>query len=217
MLLRGKLCSSCEFYHNMLVMIKLSVMFYFIFRRDLAQLKSQFAQEISSANMQIEHAQSIAQASGQRANEAEKFMESVKAEIADAKVVQKYNLQLHKDLQREQQARKKLHNDMEDLKGKIRVYVRIRPFSTKEREKSCEEAVLKDGKMTVLIKGLGGEPNSKKYFDFDQVFGGSMTEGNSQADVFRDTKHLMQSVIDGYNVCIFAYGQTGAGKVCAAV
>lgn len=42
-----------------------------------------------------------------------------------------------------------------------------------------------------------------------QVFGGSMTEGNSQADVFRDTKHLMMSVIDGYNVCIFAYGQTG--------
>ena len=44
-----------------------------------------------------------------------------------------------------------------------------------------------------------------------QVFGGS--DGNSQADVFRDTKHLMTSVIDGYNVCIFAYGQTGAGKV----
>ncbi len=43
-----------------------------------------------------------------------------------------------------------------------------------------------------------------------QVFGGS--EGNSQADIFKDTKHLIMSVIDGYNVCIFAYGQTGAGK-----
>jgi hypothetical protein len=30
--------------------------------------------------------------------------------------------------------------------------------------------------------------------------------------VFKDTKHLMTSVVDGYNVCIFAYGQTGAGK-----
>lgn len=37
-------------------------------------------------------------------------------------------------------------------------------------------------------------------------------EGNSQADVFRDTKHLVMSVLDGYNICIFAYGQTGAGK-----
>ena len=31
-------------------------------------------------------------------------------------------------------------------------------------------------------------------------------EQNTQADVFKDTKHLMLSVIDGYNVCIFAYG-----------
>jgi hypothetical protein len=44
-----------------------------------------------------------------------------------------------------------------------------------------------------------------------QVFGGQ--EGNTQADVFKDTKHLVMSVVDGYNVCIFAYGQTGAGKV----
>jgi len=51
--------------------------------------------------MQIEHTQSIAQTAANRAEEAEKFMESVKAELADAKVVQKYNLQLHKDLQRE--------------------------------------------------------------------------------------------------------------------
>lgn len=163
--------------------------------------------------MQIDNIQSTVAGASKRAEEAEKFMEAVKAELAEAKVVQKYNLQLHKDLQREQQARKKLHNDMEDLKGKIRVYVRIRPFSKSEQQRGCEESVFKDGKMTVLLKGLGGDPNAKKYYDFDQVFGGSMEEGNSQADIFKDTKHLMQSVVDGYNVCIFAYGQTGAGKV----
>lgn len=54
--------------------------------------------------------------------------------------------------------------------------------------------------------------DGKKTFDFDQVFGGPSESGNSQADVFRDTKHLIMSVVDGYNVCIFAYGQTGAGK-----
>jgi hypothetical protein len=64
--------------------------------------------------------------------------------------------------------------------------------------------VWQDGKMTVLVKGVGG-PDAKKYYDFDQVFGGM--EGNSQADVFKDTKHLIMSVVDGYNVCIFAYGQ----------
>lgn len=32
------------------------------------------------------------------------------------------------------------------------------------------------------------------------------------ADVFQDTAPFATSVIDGYNVCIFAYGQTGTGK-----
>lgn len=87
------------------------------------------------------------------------------------------------------------------------MYVRIRPLSTKEIERNCAEAALKDGKLSVLVKGKDG----KKNYDFDQVFAGG--DGNSQTEVFRDTKHLMLSVIDGYNVCIFAYGQTGAGKV----
>lgn len=30
--------------------------------------------------------------------------------------------------------------------------------------------------------------------------------------VFEDTEPLITSVLDGYNVCILAYGQTGAGK-----
>jgi len=32
------------------------------------------------------------------------------------------------------------------------------------------------------------------------------------ADVFADTAPVVVSVLDGYNVCIFAYGQTGTGK-----
>lgn len=31
-------------------------------------------------------------------------------------------------------------------------------------------------------------------------------------DVFADASPLVVSVLDGYNVCIFAYGQTGTGK-----
>jgi hypothetical protein len=48
------------------------------------------------------------------------------------------------------------------------VYVRVRPFSKSELEKNCTEAVLRDGKATVLVKGLGA-PDAKKVYDFDQV------------------------------------------------
>lgn len=56
---------------------------------------------------------------------------------------------------------------MEDLKGKIRVYVRVRPFSTKEKGRGCEEAVTSQGKTTIAVQ----DPRVKeeKTFDFDQV------------------------------------------------
>lgn len=56
---------------------------------------------------------------------------------------------------------------MEDLKGKIRVYVRVRPFSTKEKNRGCTEAVTSQGKTTIAVQ----DPRVKeeKTFDFDQV------------------------------------------------
>merc|ERR1711988_341522 len=95
---------------------------------------------------------------------------------------------------------------MEDLKGKIRVYVRVRPMSTKEKGRDCKEVVTKEGKNGLQLK----MSDTSKAYDFDQVFAG--LQDNTQEDIFRDTKHLVMSVIDGYNVCIFAYGQTGSGK-----
>lgn len=82
-------------------------------------MKAQYAQEISSAQLQIQDLQKTVEDALRRAEEAEAYQKSVQAEIAEAKVVQKYNAQLHKDLQREQLARKKLHNDMEDMKGAL--------------------------------------------------------------------------------------------------
>lgn len=143
-----------------------------------------------------------------RADAAEALQKLMQSEILESRQVLQFNTQLHKDLLREQNARKRLHNEMEDLKGRIRVYARIRPFSKSEEERGSTEAVVKDGKLTVLVKQEG----NKKVFDFDGVFGGVSSAGNSQADIFRDTKHLIMSVVDGYNVCIFAYGQTGSGK-----
>jgi hypothetical protein len=80
-------------------------------------MKAQYAQEISAAHLQIQDFQKTVEDTLRRAEEAEAYQKTVQTELAEAKVVQKYNAQLHKDLQREQLARKKLHNDMEDMKG----------------------------------------------------------------------------------------------------
>ena len=42
-------------------------------------------------------------------------------------------------------------------------------------------------------------------FDFDRVFGPEV----QQTGIFEDVSQLVTSALDGYNVCIFAYGQTG--------
>ena len=181
------------------------------FNAEMSEKAAQFAAELSSAQSEAENNKKRYIAAEERADFAEEQVKVCQQEIAEAREVQQYNAQLHRDLAREQKARKRLHNEIEDMKGRIRVYVRIRPLSQSEKAKSCDEAVVKDGKMSVLVKGLQG-PDSKKNFDFDQVFAGADKDGNSQQDVFRDTKHLMMSVLDSYNVCIFAYGQTGSGK-----
>lgn len=40
-----------------------------------------------------------------------------------------------------------------------------------------------------------------------QVWSGTEESGNNQVNIFRDTGYLVTSAVDGYNVCIFAYGQ----------
>lgn len=177
--------------------------------REMADTRSKAAEELSNAEMLIEMSNKKAAEAEERAEQAVGEQRSMVLEIEEARQVQQFNAQLHRDLAREQVARKRLHNEMEDMKGRIRVYVRVRPMGRSEAAKGCRDAVVKDGKLSVLVQGANGE-GSKKVFDFDHVFGGS--EGNTQTDVFKDTKHLCMSVVDGYNVCIFAYGQTGSGK-----
>eukprot|EP00899_Mesostigma_viride_P019278 jgi/Mesvir1/27351/Mv07164-RA.1 len=99
---------------------------------------------------------------------------------------------------------KKLHNEVLDLKGSIRVYLRVRPLLGEEAENGM--AVQVCGEDSVTIKGA--DFREKRKFVYDHVFGPDAT----QDQVFEDTAPLIRSVMDGYNVCIFAYGQTGSGK-----
>ena len=55
---------------------------------------------------------------------------------------------------------------------------------------------------------LGKVTTKTNSFAFDRIF----SPKSLNADVFGEISQLVQSALDGYNICIFCYGQTGSGK-----
>ena len=108
--------------------------------------------------------------------------------------------------------RRRLHNKLEELKGNIRVFCRIRQPLTVDRDIIEYEI---EQRRTLRLRGkeraaLAG-PSSKAEdysFRYDHVFSPQST----QEEVFAEIAPMVQSCLDGFKVCIFAYGQTGSGK-----
>ncbi|XP_022753510.1 kinesin-like protein KIN-14T isoform X2 [Durio zibethinus] len=97
--------------------------------------------------------------------------------------------------------RRQLLNDLLELKGTIRVFCRVRPLTFGE---NLGPVVALDTS-NLLLKLAD---NKTKTYTFDKVF----NPGSSQDGVFSEVEPVIKSVLDGYNACIFAYGQTGTGK-----
>nr|XP_012599402.1 kinesin-like protein KIFC3 isoform X4 [Microcebus murinus] len=135
-------------------------------------------------------------------------LRGVKAEIGQAiEEVNSNNQELLRKYRRELQLRKKCHNELVRLKGNIRVIARVRPVTKEDGEgPEAANAVTFDPDDDSIVHLLHkGKPVS---FELDKVF----SPRASQQDVFQEVQALITSCIDGFNVCIFAYGQTGAGK-----
>lgn len=119
-------------------------------------------------------------------------------------------------LRAEESLRRKLHNQVQELKGNIRVFCRVRPTLPAEADGGAEMRFPdtdKEGKDIEIVgvaeKSALGNVTTKAYpFSFDKVFGPGAQNGH----VFEEISQLVQSALDGYNVCIFCYGQTGSGK-----
>lgn len=101
-----------------------------------------------------------------------------------------------------------LYNQVQDLKGTIRVYCRVRPFlSGQSNGQSTVDYIGENGNIMVANPFKQGK-DARKMFLFNKVFAPNV----SQEQIYVDTQPLVRSVLDGFNVCIFAYGQTGSGK-----
>ncbi|KAF9972516.1 kinesin-like nuclear fusion protein [Actinomortierella ambigua] len=129
---------------------------------------------------------------------------------------------LEQKIRNEETIRRRLHNTIQELKGNIRVFCRVRPIvalsetASPTNKAETTSAVIRypdqEGReieFSQASETITGTQVSKTYpFIFDKVFPPSST----QEDVFEEISQLVQSALDGYNVCIFAYGQTGSGK-----
>ena len=119
-------------------------------------------------------------------------------------------------LRAEETLRRKLHNQVQELKGNIRVFCRVRPTLEDEAADSARinyPDVEADSKEVEVMgpeekSSLGKTTTKVNGFSFDRVFGPQ----SMNKDVFDEISQLVQSALDGYNVCIFCYGQTGSGK-----
>ena len=180
--------------------------------RDRDALQKSSERQVLNAERRCEHAEKVSAEAERRAAAAEEAAEArvqaLEEHIARADAVDRRNAQLDRDLVREVKRRKDLHNALEDLKGRIRVYLRVRPMNDKEKtahEVCCERS----GQTGVVVKRPDRKPpQDRQHFEFDRVFAGEA----AQDAVFADVKALVLSCVDGFNVCIFAYGQSGSGK-----
>lgn len=111
----------------------------------------------------------------------------------------------------------------------VKVAVRVRPFNQREKDMDCVCCVsMKGNSTTITDYDSGDNKNNSRTFTFDYSFWShdgytaddagylSPLPGSNYADQEKVFNVLGQDVLDsaweGYHVCLFAYGQTGAGK-----
>ena len=119
---------------------------------------------------------------------------------------------------------KKMHFAIQELKGSVRVFCRVRPFvpgmdtrgtlgDTKNETPAVVATTDAEGayrQIVVTRRERRGDDARllRRSFSFDRAFGPDA----SQAEVYAECGSLIRCVADGYNVCLLAYGQTGSGK-----
>ncbi|XP_033085439.1 kinesin-like protein KIF1A isoform X11 [Trachypithecus francoisi] len=98
----------------------------------------------------------------------------------------------------------------------VKVAVRVRPFNSREMSRDSKCIIQMSGSTTTIVNPKQPKETPKSFsFDYSYWSHTSPEDINyaSQKQVYRDIgEEMLQHAFEGYNVCIFAYGQTGAGK-----
>ncbi|XP_033279713.1 kinesin-like protein KIF1A isoform X6 [Orcinus orca] len=98
----------------------------------------------------------------------------------------------------------------------VKVAVRVRPFNSREMSRDSKCIIQMSGSTTTIVNPKQPKEVPKSFsFDYSYWSHTSPEDMNyaSQKQVYRDIgEEMLQHAFEGYNVCIFAYGQTGAGK-----
>ncbi|XP_044801338.2 kinesin-like protein KIF1A isoform X15 [Bubalus bubalis] len=98
----------------------------------------------------------------------------------------------------------------------VKVAVRVRPFNSREMSRESKCIIQMSGSTTTIVNPKQPKETPKSFsFDYSYWSHTSPADINyaSQKQVYRDIgEEMLQHAFEGYNVCIFAYGQTGAGK-----
>mmetsp|Transcript_14437 Transcript_14437/g.22555 ORF Transcript_14437/g.22555 Transcript_14437/m.22555 type:complete len:1430 (-) Transcript_14437:136-4425(-) len=127
---------------------------------------------------------------------------------------------LHEKLALESSSRKKLLNEVQDMRGVVRVYCRPRaysgPVSPRGKKSRSGGTISLSSQDTLLLhrehggmKDMESDSDVKPFsFEFDRIFDTDL----KQKEVYTEIEEVILGALDGYKVCVMAYGQTGSGK-----
>ncbi|KAJ8023469.1 Kinesin-like protein KIF18A [Holothuria leucospilota] len=119
-------------------------------------------------------------------------------------------------------------SEVEDTNSNVRVVVRVRPLNAQEVEKNSSSIIhVLDENVLIFDPKSEDSPNNfyrgkrvrhrnllqKKSRDMRFAFDHIFDANSSQEYVYeKTTKSIVDSILNGFNASVFAYGATGAGK-----
>ena len=97
-------------------------------------------------------------------------------------------------------------------KSSVQIAVRVRPFIKQEKEISGYDVVVRDKEVLVKHDNKRENPLFKFDYAFDSTKSDSFNFYDQEKVYCKIGRQVLDYSLEGYNTCLFAYGQSGSGK-----